>query len=161
MFVEINNSNFKEVAAIYKQGIETGLATFETSIPTWILWNESHLNFGRIALKQNNEILGWASLAPVSKREVYNGVAEVSVYVCKKHRGNGVGKKLLNELIKISEKNNIWTLQSGIFRDNQASIKMHSDLGFRIIGFRERIAQLNGVWLDNIILERRSKIVGT
>lgn len=158
--IPISETNFNAVAKIYEEGIKTGVATFETKAPDWKTWDITHLNFGRIAIVENNVILGWASLAPVSSRCVYGGVAEVSVYVSEKVRGKGIGKKLLQELVAISEANNIWTLQSGIMRANKASIQIHIACGFRVIGYREKIGKLNGVWLDNIIVERRSKKTG-
>ena len=158
-FITINETNYPQVVKIYTEGIKTGIATFETQVPDWKTWNEGHLLFGRIALVQNEQMIGFTSLSPVSKRAVYKGVAEVSVYVSETKRGNGFGEKLLSKLIEISEENNIWTLQSGIMRANKASIHIHQKCGFRIIGYRERISQLYNVWLDNIILERRSKMV--
>lgn len=155
----IEKNDFPVVKAIYKEGIETGMATFETQVPTWQQWDASHLPLGRILMLENNQVLGWASLSPTSKRKVYKGVAEVSVYVKASARGKGVGKKLLLELIKISETNAIWTLQSSIMPENTASIKLHKTCGFRVLGYREKIGQLHGVWKDNIILERRSKII--
>tara|TARA_R110000868_G_scaffold68720_1_gene203199 strand:+ start:31445 stop:31933 length:489 start_codon:yes stop_codon:yes gene_type:complete len=159
-FFPITESYYPEVAQIYEEGIKTGMATFETTVPDWNTWDSSHLPFGRIALTENAQILGWASLSPVSSRCVYGGVAEVSVYVAEKARGKGIGKKLLQELIRISEENNLWTLQSGIMSANKSSIQMHINCGFRVIGYREKIGQLHGIWLDNVILERRSKIIG-
>lgn len=158
-FVEIYKENYNQVAEIYKEGIATNVATFETIVPDWETWNDKFLSLGRIALKENNQILAWASLSAVSKREVYKGVAEVSVYVKASERGKGLGVIILNELVRISENNNIWSLQASIFRENKASIVIHKKCGFRIIGYKEKIAQLNGVWHDNIILERRSKIL--
>jgi len=123
-------------------------------------WDQSHLNIGRIAAKEEDHMLGWASLSAVSSRCVYGGVAEVSVYVGEDSRGRGIGKLLLNQLISISEANNIWTLQAGIFRENVGSQILHEKCGFRVIGHREKVAQLNGIWKDNLLLERRSKVVG-
>jgi phosphinothricin acetyltransferase len=159
-FHAITETNYSQIAKIYEEGIKTGMATFETIAVDWETWDKNHLPVGRITLQEGNTVLGWASLANVSSRCVYGGVAEVSVYVSEKSRGKGIGKKLLLELIKISEKNGFWTLQSGIMRDNKASIQMHINCGFREIGYREKIGQLNGVWLDNILLERRSKTIG-
>ncbi len=156
----ITKNNYSEVADIYGEGIATGVATFETSIPNWYKWNSSHLDFARIAAYESDKILGWASLSPVSDRCVYGGVAEVSVYVSADARGKGVGVFLMEQLVKLSEENNIWTLQSGIFRKNKASIELHKKCGFRIIGYRERIGLLHGEWLDNVLLERRSKKIG-
>jgi len=159
-FETITPNNFKAVCKIYKEGIETGKATFETRIPSWETWDKSHFSFGRIVGTDKGIVNGWAALSPVSSRCVYGGVAEVSVYVTSSSQGKGVGKKLLLELIKISESNNIWTLQSGVFRENIASIALHEKCGFRTVGYKEKVGMLNGRWHDNILLERRSKIVG-
>ncbi|MEH6765511.1 MAG: N-acetyltransferase family protein [Aequorivita antarctica] len=158
--IEISEENFPEVARIYGEGLATGTATFETTIPSWEKWDSGHLSFGRILVVEQNQYLGWAALSPVSSRCVYGGVAEVSIYVSESARGKGVGEFLLRNLIEISEANNIWTLQSGIFRDNVASHKLHMKCGFREIGYKERVGQLKGIWKDNVLLERRSKIVG-
>lgn len=158
--IEISEENFPEVARIYGEGLATGTATFETTIPSWEKWDSGHLSFGRILVVEENQYLGWAALSPVSSRCVYGGVAEVSIYVSESARGKGVGEFLLRNLIEISEANNIWTLQSGIFRDNVASHKLHMKCGFREIGYKERVGQLKGIWKDNVLLERRSKIVG-
>ncbi len=158
--IEISEENYPEVARIYGEGLQTGTATFETTIPSWEKWDAGHLPFGRIIAVEDNNYLGWAALSPVSSRCVYGGVAEVSVYVAETARGKGAGAFLLKNLIEISEANNIWTLQSGIFRDNVASHKLHIKCGFREVGYKEKVGQLNGVWKDNLLLERRSKVVG-
>ena len=158
--IEISEENYPEVARIYGEGLQTGTATFETTIPSWEKWDSGHLPFGRIIAVEDNNYLGWAALSPVSSRCVYGGVAEVSVYVAETARGKGAGAFLLKNLIEISEANNIWTLQSGIFRDNVASHKLHIKCGFREVGYKEKVGQLNGVWKDNLLLERRSKVVG-
>ena len=163
MDIEIKHIKAKDweaIAKIYKRGIETGIATFETEIPAWSTWDSSHFKTCRFVAWLNNTIIGWAALSPVSDRCVYGGVAEVSVYVDTKYNGEGIGTQLLKHLIAESENEKIWTLQSGIFRENQASIKLHKKLGFREIGFREKIGKRNGIWYDNIILERRSKTIG-
>ncbi|EDP70497.1 GCN5-related N-acetyltransferase [Flavobacteriales bacterium ALC-1] len=159
--VNISKANYDDVSKIYADGIKTGCATFETVVPNWEDWDKAHLTFARIALMHNNNMLGWAALSATSKRKAYRGVAEVSVYVAKNKSGKGIGTKLLKSLIKVSEVNNIWTLQAGIMEANKISIKMHINCGFRQIGYREKIGNLNGKWLNNIILERRSKIIGT
>lgn len=159
-FQAIAEHNFPSVLEIYQEGINTGMATFETSLPSWTSWDEAHLNYGKIVAVEGKEVLGWAALSGVSNRCVYGGVAEVSVYVASKHQGKGVGKSLLKELISISEKNDIWTLQSGIFPENKGSIILHEKCGFRTIGFREKIGKLKGKWKDNVLMERRSRVVG-
>jgi L-amino acid N-acyltransferase YncA len=152
--------HWEVVKRIYEEGIATGNATFQTSAPSWEEWNKDHLTTARFIAVDNHEILGWAALTPVSGRCVYAGVAEVSVYVAALARSKGVGKKLLEALINASEQNNLWTLQAGIFPENTASIKLHEANGFRIIGTREKIGKMNGVWRDTVLLERRSKVVG-
>lgn len=158
--VRFSEKEFDQVQRIYKEGLATGIATFETKIPDWKNWDNSHLKIGRLAVIDGIEMLAWASLSAVSSRLVYKGVAELSLYVGKLHRGKGIGKLLLNELITCSEANHIWTLQAGIFRENIASQILHKKCGFREIGYREKVAQLNGIWKDNILFERRSKFVG-
>ena len=159
-FSTITEENYPDVKNIYLEGIETGLATFETSAPSWEIWNQDHLPFGRVLLTESGKSIAWGSLAPVSGRCVYGGVAEISVYVAANERGRGLGKIVLNELVRQSEENGIWTVQSGIMTGNVASIKIHESCGFREIGYRERVSQINGVWMDNLMMERRSKIVG-
>jgi L-amino acid N-acyltransferase YncA len=152
--------HWEVVKRIYEEGIATGNATFQTSAPAWEEWNKDHLTNARFVALDNHEILGWAALTPVSGRCVYAGVAKVSVYVATAARGKGVGKTLLQSLINASEQNNLWTLQAGIFPENIPSIKLHEANGFRIIGIREKIGKMNGVWRDTVLLERRSKVVG-
>lgn len=157
----MQKEHWVEVKQIYESGIATGVATFETTAPSWEKWNDGHIPLSRlVALYNNNEVAGWAALSPVSSRCVYGGVAEVSVYVADNRKGQGVGKMLLKNLIIESEFNSIWTLQAGIFTENIASVKLHESVGFRIIGHREKIGKLKNIWKDNYILERRSKIVG-
>ena len=144
------------VRAIYREGIATGMATFETDAPSWDAWDESHLKFGRIVARKNNGTIGWAALSPVSHRQAYAGVAEVGVYVASLHRGAGVGRALLAGLVSESEQRDIWTLQAVVFPENQATIALHTSCGFREVGRRERVGKLNGVWRDTILFERRS-----
>jgi phosphinothricin acetyltransferase len=160
-FQKLEAVHWPAVKNIYKEGIATGNATFEQHAPEWEPWNASHLQHCRIAAINDNELAGWAALTPVSGRCVYAGVAEVSVYVAEKFRGRKIGNALLEELVKQSEANNLWTLQAGIFPENVASIKIHEANGFRIIGYRERIGQMKGVWRNTVLMERRSKIIGT
>ncbi|MBT8385636.1 MAG: GNAT family N-acetyltransferase, partial [Bacteroidia bacterium] len=149
--------DWDKVSRIYQIGIDTGIATFEKEIPTWNTWDTAHIKSCRLIAENDHKIVGWAALSPVSGRCVYGGVAEVSVYVDTSYNNKGIGTRLLQELIKKSEKNGIWTLQSGIFPENKASIQLHKKLGFREIGFREKIGKKDGVWYDNVILEKRSK----
>lgn len=152
--------DWDEVTAIYLEGIATRQATFETKVPNWDQWDASHQQFGRLVFIDDGEIKGWAALSRVSAREVYAGVAEVSVYVRSTSRGKGFGRVLLDALIDEAERNGIWTLQASIFRENDASLHLHSKCGFRSVGYRERIAKLDGVWRDTVLMERRSSIVG-
>lgn len=156
----ITKENFSAVVAIYQQGLATNIATFQNDLPQWDEWDKGHLAFCRISVYENNKMLGWTALTPVSGRCVYAGVAEVSVYIAEDERGKGIGKILLNELIKQSEANGIWTLQSGIFSENKSSITLHEKCGFRMVGYREKIGKKNGVWKDNVLMERRSKNIG-
>ncbi len=148
------------IRAIYREGIATGNATFETDVPEWAAWDKNHLPDCRIVARLKEQVVGWAALSPVSSRCIYAGVAEVSVYVAASARGLGAGKVLLRALIEESERAGIWTLQAGIFPENRASIALHKSCGFRELGYRERIGQLNGVWRDVVLLERRSMVVG-
>lgn len=158
--VKIDPANYPQVADIYLQGIATGIATFQMEATDWETWNKNHLPNCRIAAFEGDQMAGWAAISPVSSRCVYAGVAEVSIYIAENFRGKGIGKYLLSKLIDTSEAAGLWTLQSGIFAENKASIKLHEQCGFRIIGYREKIGNRDGVWKDNIIMARRSKIVG-
>jgi phosphinothricin acetyltransferase len=149
------------VRSIYVAGIETGNATFETSAPDWSEWNTSHLADHRlVATVEPGRVIAWAALSAVSDRCAYAGVAEDSLYVDPDFRGQGVGRTLLAALVDSSEAAGIWTLQTGIFPENVASIAVHEACGFRILGRRERIGQLHGVWRDTYLLERRSTTIG-
>lgn len=159
-FRPLISEDWQRAAEIYSEGISTGNATFEQSIPAWEEWDKSHLKTCRIAAEVDKELTGWACLSPVSDRCVYGGVAEASVYISKKHRGKGIGKMLLNKLIEESEREGFWTLQAGVFPENTASLKLIEKLGFRQIGYREKVGKMNGVWRDTILLERRSKKTG-
>ena len=153
-------THWEAVKQIYAEGIATGNATFQSAIPSWEEWNDAHVKNSRLVVIENEIVLGWAALTPVSGRCGYAGVGEVSLYMSDKAKGKGIGKKLLNSLIEESEKNNFWTLQAGIFPENIASVKVHEDCGFRIIGKRERIGQMNGQWRDTLLLEKRSANTG-
>lgn len=148
------------VRHVYAEGIATGNATFETSVPDWSHWDAAHHRHCRLLARSGERILGWAALSPVSRRSIYAGVAEVSVYVADEARGSGIGRDLLKALIEHSEQQGLWTLQAGVFPENAASIALHKGCGFREVGVRHRIGQLSGVWRDVLLLERRSPLVG-
>lgn len=149
-------NDWDDVRDIYLEGIATGNATFEQTAPDWLEWDRTHIENCRLVAKTNGNIVGWAALSPVSNRCVYEGVAEVSVYVNAPTRGSGIGKSLLSALTEASEAAGIWTLQAGIFPENIASIAIHKSCGYREVGRRERIGRMNGVWRDVVLLERRS-----
>ena len=158
---EMQPADYQAVRAIYLEGIATHNATFETEAPEWLVWDADHLPFGRlVAVDEQGRITGWTALTKVSSRCVYEGVAEISVYVAEQARGEGVGKHLLEQLVAISEQHGIWTLQAGILKENVASQKLHEGCGFRIVGVRERLGRMNGVWRDVVLMERRSSVVG-
>jgi L-amino acid N-acyltransferase YncA len=156
---EMRAGDWPEVHAIYLEGIATGNATFETSAPSWEDWDGNHLSSCRLVAR-GSSVLGWAALSAVSRRRVYRGVAEVSVYVAQGARGRAIGRALLEALIQCSERHGIWTLQAGILVENIASIELHSRCGFRAVGRRERIGKLADKWRDVVLMERRSKTVG-
>ena len=152
--------DWDDVARIYAEGIASGLATFETDVPAWADWDRAHLAGHRLVARADGVTVGWAALAPVSARPVYAGVAEVSVYVAAEARGRGVGTALLTELVASSEAAGVWTLEAGILPENEASVRMHERCGFRVVGRRERLGRMRGVWCDVVLLERRSPVVG-
>ena len=150
---------FRSVARIFEDGIRTGEATFETAAPSWEEWDAAHTEH-RLVAELDGAVVGWAALSPVSERCCYGGVAESSAYVAEEVRGRGVGRELLEELIRRSEAAGIWTLQAGIFPENKPSLRLHLVCGFRLVGVRERLGELNGVWRDVLLLERRSEVAG-
>jgi len=148
------------VRAIYLEGIASGNATFEQSAPDWPDWNQGHLKCCRLVARLGSEIVGWTALSPVSRRQVYAGVAEFSIYVAGRARRRGIGSALLQALIDATDREGIWMLQSGIFPENTASLELCRRFGFRVVGTRERIGWMNGRWRDVVLLERRSAIAG-
>jgi phosphinothricin acetyltransferase len=157
----LTEAHWSAVRAIYEEGIATGNATFETQAPEWEAWDRAHLAHSRlVAVDDADTVRGWAALSPVSSRCVYGGVAEISIYIAAEARGQGVGRQLLQALITDSEAHGIWTLQAGTFEENAASIGLHTQAGFRVIGHRERIGQHHGVWRNTVQMERRSPSVG-
>lgn len=147
----------ERVLAIYEQGINTRKATFETKVPSWKVWDERHLQSCRLVACIDELVVGWIALSPVSYREVFKGVAEVSVYVDPNFHGKGIGSLLMKALIELSEEEGFWTLQANIFPTNVESLKLHQKFGFTIVGVRKKIGKLDDVWKDIILLERRSE----
>jgi len=157
----MQDGDWPEVRRIYAEGIATGNATFETETPSWSAWDAAHRRDCRLVVRDGAGLLGWAAVTPVSGRCVYEGVADLSLYVATASRGRGVGRLLLRALIDESERQGIWTLQAGIFPENEASLRLHRGLGFRDVGRRERIGRMGGVWRDVMLLERRSAAAGS
>jgi L-amino acid N-acyltransferase YncA len=154
--VELLHEHWPGIARVYEEGIATGNATFETEVPTWAAWDSSHLAEHRLVALRGGEVVGWAAVVPVSDRCVYGGVVENSVYIAEDARGQGVGQRLLEELIASTEAAGIWTIQTGIFPENGASIRLHERVGFEVVGRRKRLGKLHGQWRDVLLLERRS-----
>lgn len=152
--------DWPDVSRIYKEGIDTNQATFETDVPSWETWDEGHLKICRLVAEMTGQIVGWAALSPVSKRNAYRGVVEHSIYIGSEARGQKVGFALMHALVEQSEQAGIWTLYASTFPENTASIALHEKCGFRVIGYREHIAQHDGKWRDTVLLERRSEVVG-
>lgn len=157
---KMKDQDWPEVKNIYQEGIATGDATFEADAPDWEQWDKNHLHDCRLVAKSGDKIVGWVALSPVSTRCVYNGVAEVSLYIRDSFRGQGIGTTLLKAAIEESQRAGIWTLQSGTFPENAASIALQKACGFRELGIREKVGCMNGKWRDVVLMERRSKVVG-
>lgn len=158
---EMKPIDWQQVSEIYMAGIKTELATFQQDVPTFEEWDKGHSKNCRFVARAGEKLLGWVALSPVSGRCVYAGVAEVSIYIDANHKGKGIGTALLKEVIKRSEEEGYWTLQSGIIKENTASRELHKKCGFREIGYRERVGKMfNGKWHDVVLVERRSNIVG-
>ncbi len=155
---DLRPGDWSEVAAIYGAGIATRNATLETEVPGWAEWDAAHLPDHRFVAAEDGRVVGWIALTDYSDRCCYTGVADLSVYVEPTAQGRGVGRGLLEHLVASAESAGIWTLQAGIFPENEASLALHRRCGFRTVGTRERIGQLNGVWRDVLLLERRSPL---
>ncbi len=155
----LREEHWPAVARIYAEGIATGNATFETDVPTFERWDAAHLAGHSFVALRDGEPVGWAAVSAVSDRCVYDGVVENSVYVAAEARGCGVGRLLLERLIASTEAAGIWTIQTGIFPENDASVRLHERVGFEIVGRRKRLGKLGGIWRDVLLLERRSEVV--
>jgi L-amino acid N-acyltransferase YncA len=148
-------ADWPRVAEIYAEGIATRNATFETEVSSWEEWDAAHLPAHRLVAGVDGEVVGWAALSPTSRRPCYAGVVEDSVYVTEEARGQGVGSSLLRALAEGAEKAGFWTIQTSIFPENETSIALHRQCGFRVVGIRMAIGQLDGVWRDTVLMERR------
>lgn len=156
MIRQMTEQDGARVLEIYKMGIETHNATFETKVPAWMDWDSKHLQHSRFVYTENKKVLGWAALSAVSARPAYKGVAEVSIYIDSGFRAKGIGSQLMVKLIESSEEHGIWTLNSSVFPENMVTLKLHEKFGFRIIGIKEKVARLDGRWRNTVLLERRS-----
>jgi L-amino acid N-acyltransferase YncA len=156
---ELRPEHWPGVERVYAQGIATGNATFETEVPSWEAWDAAHLPAHRFVALHDGLVVGWIAVSPVSERCVYGGVVENSVYVAEEARGRGIGHRLLQELVASTEAAGIWTIQTGIFPENDVSIRLHERVGFEVVGRRRRLGKLHGQWRDVILLERRSAVV--
>lgn len=155
---DLRLEDWPAVRAIYEDGIRSG-ATFETRPPSWEAWDAAHPDL-RLVAERDGAVVGWAALSPYSPRYCYRGVGDVSVYIAESERGAGVGRRLLEALVDRSEQAGYWTLNAGVFPENEVSLRLHQTCGFRVIGVRERLAEKDGVWRDAVWLERRSQVVG-
>ncbi len=156
----LDRGRWAEVARVYAEGIATGNATFETEVPSWDRWDGGHLAVHRFVALRDGSVVGWVAAGAVSDRCVYAGVVEHSVYVAARERGQGIGAMLLERLVASTEAAGIWTIQTGIFPENEASLRLHERAGFRVVGRRERLGKHLGLWRDVVMLERRSSTIG-
>ncbi len=154
---DLRPEDWPAVAAIYRDGIRDGMASFETEVPPWEAWDAGHPI--RVVAELDEHVVGWAAVGPVSSRWAYRGVGESSVYVSRDHQGRGFGRSLMLDLIARSERAGTWTIQTSIFPENEASLKLHHRVGFRVVGVRKRIGKRDGLWRDTVLLERRSEVV--
>jgi phosphinothricin acetyltransferase len=153
----LESEDWPAVRAIFVDGIRSGLASFETEAPSWEDWDAGHTL--RLVAEEDGEVVGWAAAAPTSSRRCYRGVLETSVYVADSAQGRGVGRTLMEELVERSEREGAWTLEAGIFPENEASLKLHHAVGFRVVGVRKRIGKRDGLWRDVVLMERRSEVI--
>lgn len=155
----MRSGDWSEVSTIYQEGIETGMASFRSPEISWKDWDAAHIKACRFVVCEGKEIVGWIALLPASAKYDLTGVAEIEVYVKHENKGKGLGFLLLDTAVKESEKAGVWMLQAGIFLQNSASLKIHEKAGFRVVGYREKIGKVKGVWQDNLLLERRNKLI--
>ena len=155
----LRREDWPAVRAIFQAGIATGNATFETTAPDWPTWDAAHLADHRLVARLEGRVVGWTALAPVSDRCAYAGVAEDSVYIAPEAQGRGVGRALLAAVVASAEQAGIWTVQSSMFPENQASVRLHEACGFRVVGVRKRLGKLHGTWRDVLLMERRSPVI--
>jgi phosphinothricin acetyltransferase len=156
---ELRQEDWPAVREIFEQGIAGRNATFETEAPSWEAWDRSQLDGQRWVAVEQGRVVGWVAAHPVSSRPCYAGVVEHSVYVHDDSQGKGIGRALLERLFASTEAAGIWTIQTGIFPENEASIALHRKAGFRVVGTQERLGKMDGVWRDVVVLERRSEVV--
>ncbi|WP_133906093.1 helix-turn-helix domain-containing GNAT family N-acetyltransferase [Actinophytocola oryzae] len=155
----LRDEDWPAVRRIYAEGIATGVATFETAVPSRASLDARWLPDHRWVAERDGQVVGWTALSPVSTRECYSGVAESSIYVAEHHRGQGIGKALIRQQVIAADAAGLWTLQTAIFTENRASIALHHQAGYRTVGIRERIAQQGGTWHDTVLIERRADTV--
>ncbi len=153
-------TDWPAIHRIYEEGIATGVATLATRAPDWLAWDSAHLADARVAAEENDAVLGWAALSPVSDQPEYEGIAEIGVYVTSEARGKRVGHDLMEALVEASEEAGIWTLEARVLEENQVSVHLCESVGFRIVGVRERLGFVDGTWRNVVLLERRSNVVG-
>ena len=161
----MKHTDANAVLSIYQTGIDTGQAAFAEKAPDWFNWDQDHVEPCRLVIELENSVVGWAALSTVSTREVYRGIAEISIYIDTNHSGKGFGKLLMQALIKSAEHAGFWTLQAGIFRENIGSMKLHQFCGFKQLGVRQRpgkmtFGPLKGQWRDVVLMEYRSQVTG-
>jgi len=155
---DLRADDWPQVAAVYRDGMRGGMATFETEVPAWEAWDTAH-PLRVVADLDERLITGWAASGPASPRWAYRGVHESSVYVAREFHGRGIGRQLMERLIELSEEAGVWTLQTSIFPENEASLKLHHAVGFRVVGVRKSIGKRDGLWRDTVLMERRSEVV--
>jgi L-amino acid N-acyltransferase YncA len=156
---ELREEDWPAVREIFEQGIATKNATFETEAPAWDAWNRTQLDGHRYVAVEQGRVVGWVAAHPVSLRPCYRGVVEHSVYVDDRFQGRGIGRVLLERLVESTEADGIWTIQTGVFPENEASLRLHERCGFRVVGTQERLGKLDGVWRDVVVIERRSEVI--